>query len=491
MISDVFDVIGGLIDAAGDQSIVNVSFGARFPIGTGWLATPIDIATGIFTLAGGLIFASAGNSGADVDAEDCFGWCWEEAYHVPCESPGVTCVGGMTTNTRNRHANSNYGVDDCGSVLCDVEIFGPFTVFTGSDPDNPANATRSINGTSFASPFVAGVAALVWAADPGLSGDDVRDALLNTAHWSPDNRVSRVIDAEAAVRSVLGPTAPVVDILSPDPGVIPYGRGFDLRSADFDSASGCCQRLWTDSIEGVVTNSGGGSYAFRQPGQHVLTLTVTDADGNTASDSVTLTATNAPPDPQIIGTQTSAFRNVAHTLRGQVTDENQGFIPCSAFTWTSSDPADTAFPVTGCQPSPTFTTVGPRTVTLTVTDDFGMTGTEAITITVTDPPDAHAPFVTITNPGEFDSPNPNEPLTLSASVTQAANGGAATYQWRSRFNGTDTVLGTTNPLTWTPSSTYPYVGCDSYYPVDLFLDVTDAWGPGQDTVHIIINYGTC
>ncbi|MEZ4270450.1 MAG: S8/S53 family peptidase [Myxococcota bacterium] len=56
--------------------------------------------------AGILVFASAGNDGADVDAEDCFIGCWEGAYRVPCEAPGVICVGGLTHNSTSKDPSS-------------------------------------------------------------------------------------------------------------------------------------------------------------------------------------------------------------------------------------------------------------------------------------------------------------------------------------------------------------------------------------------------
>ena len=77
---------------------------------------------------------------------------------------------------------------------------------------------RAKSGTSFSSPFAAGVAALVWAADPTQSASDVEDVLLANAKASPDASVGRAIDALSAVRSVLGNVPPTIDVVRPSPG---------------------------------------------------------------------------------------------------------------------------------------------------------------------------------------------------------------------------------------------------------------------------------
>ena len=67
----------------------------------------------------------------------------------------------------------------------------------------------SLTGTSMASPMVAGVAALCFAADPSLSPDDVIGVLEGTATdlgaegWDEETGYGRV-DAEAALRQVMG-----------------------------------------------------------------------------------------------------------------------------------------------------------------------------------------------------------------------------------------------------------------------------------------------
>ncbi len=73
----------------------------------------------------------------------------------------------------------------------------------------PASSYASFQGTSMASPHVAGVAALLIGARPDLSYSDVRDAILSTARPVPGFQslvaAGGVVDAEAALLDVNGP----------------------------------------------------------------------------------------------------------------------------------------------------------------------------------------------------------------------------------------------------------------------------------------------
>lgn len=140
---ETFSVVESMLVArSAGARIINTSFTLTLPWIVDWVALPIDVTTALLRGSGVLLFACAGNEGADVDsALACFAdACWEDVYRAPCESPGVRCVGGMATPAAGatlpaRHVKSNHGASD-------VKLYGPFTVLTGPDPATPATSRR-------------------------------------------------------------------------------------------------------------------------------------------------------------------------------------------------------------------------------------------------------------------------------------------------------------------------------------------------------------
>src|SRR6185437_6638329 len=92
----------------------------------------------------------------------------------------------------------------------------------------------STGGTSYSAPIVAGVAALVMAANPSLSGNQVQDIVkqsaddLGAAGWDPIYGTGRVNAARAVSMAAAGGT---VDTVPPTVGFVYPTNGVDVSGA--------------------------------------------------------------------------------------------------------------------------------------------------------------------------------------------------------------------------------------------------------------------
>ncbi|MCA9839296.1 MAG: S8 family serine peptidase [Trueperaceae bacterium] len=344
---DLFSIIRYLGSTVGAlvsrPDIINISAGARIPAVACLAACgPLDLVFTGLRLTGSLIFASAGNAGADVDAKDCFLTCWEEAAHIPCESSGVTCVGGLNWNSSARAGGSNFGSDpkDSGTV----DIFGPFEVWVDSVM-NPLTGTpnraqvATVTGTSFSSPFVAGVAALIWAANPALSNNQVEDILLSSAHKGRGT-VPRWVDAYEAVILALGNAPPSLSISSPLSGLVhPGGLALALNATASDREDGNLNAAiaWESDLDGSL-----GTGATINPvlsfGEHTITARVVDSSGVSASESIRVSVNDlfAPTVSLISPVRNTVYSGPYLELEAEATDNFSG-VASVQFTVQAAD----------------------------------------------------------------------------------------------------------------------------------------------------------
>ncbi len=128
--------------------------------------------------AGSLVISASGNK------------YYTDVILAPANAPGAIAVGSVDEDYR-RSDFSNYntagrsvdlmapggsGDSSCGGVL---STFSP--AFEGATE----SAYGCQMGTSMASPFVAGVAALIWSQNPNLSADEVEAKLLSSTLYTP------------------------------------------------------------------------------------------------------------------------------------------------------------------------------------------------------------------------------------------------------------------------------------------------------------------
>jgi subtilisin family serine protease len=185
--------------------VVSMSFGGHVPPLLASL-DPLGAGTRIANRLNMLLIAAAGNSGVDVDACHKTWWhtCLQKQTWVPCQLDDVLCVGGLAEGRDQADSRSNYGSHHDSPHS--VGIFGPFCVY-GAPNEGYSTRTDSVHltcGTSLSAPFVAGVASMVVAANHSLSPEQLTDLLEKNAHGSGDSRVSRIVNATAAVNAALG-----------------------------------------------------------------------------------------------------------------------------------------------------------------------------------------------------------------------------------------------------------------------------------------------
>ena len=219
------------------------------------------------------------------------------------------------------------------------------------------------------------------------------------------------------------------------------------------------------SVTGYAWNFGDGgtstlanpNHTFGVSGTYVVSLTVTDNDGGTAThtDSVSVVVTpNAPP--------TAAFTpdcaQLACAFNGTASSDSDGTI--AGYAWDFGD-GTTA---TGATASKTYAAAGSYTVTLTVTDNEGATATQSSTVSVAPTPNT-PPVAAYT----FDCDQRD--CTFDGTGSHDPDGEIVSYLWDFGDDGT--------AQTATPSHDYE---ADGTYPVKL--TVTDSRG---DSVSISKN----
>ncbi len=149
---------GVLYAAANGADVINVSWGAL--VEKDERVRFIDETLHLATDMGALVVAAAGNASLNNDL----------FLNYPARHPRVLSVGATNKDSRTKSGFSNYG------KLVNVFAPGESIATTRSD-----NRYTTAGGTSFSSPLVAGVAALVKTKFPGMSPDALREQVRLTS----------------------------------------------------------------------------------------------------------------------------------------------------------------------------------------------------------------------------------------------------------------------------------------------------------------------
>lgn len=243
---------------------------------------------------GHVFVAAAGNGGSDQIGDNN-----DSIPHYPSNYNLDNIIAVAATDSRDARATfSNYGANSVDLGAPGVNIASTYI-----------NSNYVYNsGTSMACPHVAGVAALVYARNPGWTYQQVRSQILTTVRPAPSmaniTTTGGILDAAAALGGGGGGpvnTAPTVSISSPGNGS-GYSVGasitFSGSSSDTQDGNLSAGLIWTSSLQGQIGTGASFSRSDLVTGTHTVTASSTDSGGlvGTATVQIIITdPTSTPP----------------------------------------------------------------------------------------------------------------------------------------------------------------------------------------------------
>ncbi|MBW2257244.1 MAG: S8 family serine peptidase [Deltaproteobacteria bacterium] len=432
------DVIAGILFAADNGAdVLNLSLGGP-PSETEESACDYAVALGA------TVAAASGNDGY-LDYIDA------PAQYASVIAVGATGYAASRTPYSNEGAEldlvapgGNTGTDDNGDGYADGVLQ---ETFVRKGP-NYTWKYHFWQGTSMATPHVAGVAALL--ASLGASNTEIRSILTTTATDLGDPGWDSIygwglLNAGAAVAAYVPNQLPVADAGGPYSALVGEIIPFDASGST--DADGTIVSYEWNFLDGTTGTGETVDHAYGSVGFWIAVLTITDNDGGTDSTYTTITVdpiTNAPPiaamnAPYQTNLGTELFFDGTNSLDpdGTVVD----------WYWNFGDGTTS----TGSTASHTYAAAGEYPVALTVTDDLGAADVAVSTATIEPPPNL-APAADAGGPY---SGTADVPVSFDGSGSSDSDGSIVDWYWS--FGDSNSGTGETPSHAYAAAGTYQVV----------------------------------
>jgi len=397
----------------------------------------------------------------------------------------ITCHNGATGNGGENPYGSAYqgsftaieNIDSDGDGFTNIDeiLVGTFPGDASSTPvtNNPpiANAAGPYNGTvdeplqfdgSDSSDSDSTIVAYEWDFGDGNAGTGATPTHTYTTDDSFTVTLTVTDDAgdtgtDTTTATIgLGNQAPIANANNPYSGTVNEPLQFDgSGSSDPDGSIVSYEWNFGDG------NTGSGptpTHTYTAAGTYNVTLTVTDDMGANDSDMATaaIGLGNQAPNADANGPY-SGTANEPVTFDGSGSSDPDGTI--ATYEWNFGDGNIGS----GQNPTHTYNTDGSFTVTLTVTDDAGDTGTDTSTATIG--PGNQPPVADANNPYNGTA---NDPVQFDGSSSWDPDGTIVAYDWN--FGDGNTGTGEMPTHTYTADGIY-----------NVTLTVTDDMGASDST----------
>ena len=196
-------------------------------------------------------------------------------------------------------------------------------------------------------------------------------------------------DADDLVFAVNGPssnTAPSASITAPSNGssyTVGDNVSFAGSANDAEDGDITASLSWSSSIDGAIGSGGAFSTSGLSQGNHTITASVTDSGGLSDSDSISISvnppANNAPTVAITAPADgSSADEGTSVSFAGTASDTEDGNISAN-LSWSSSIDGSIG---SGASFSTSALSAGTHTITASVTDSGGASGSDSITLTI-------------------------------------------------------------------------------------------------------------